>query len=179
MVRKRSFSRFSILADSYHMITAMKGACTTLSQLSSFAFALSTLALLSCEAKHTPTQAAGSLSTPSKEIYQVLQQFLAADTLDQSPKVHVAFLRQDRLAGDLSIYLLDVYNSNGDLKLLPLTTWQVEQKSIFVFTGLEAVATGGDTTYRYLIRATEAANKDKTIWPHLFGVGAWRCKTRK
>ncbi|UOG73367.1 hypothetical protein MTX78_14670 [Hymenobacter tibetensis] len=114
-------------------------------------------------------------STPTKEVYPVLQQFLAADTLNQAPKVHVAFLRQGMLAGDLSIYLLDVYNSNGDIKILPLTTWQVEQKIIFVFTGLEAVATGGDTTYQHLIRETEAANRGK-IWSPAFR--CWRLEVR-
>ncbi len=93
----------------------------------------------------------------------MLQLFLAADTLNQYPKFHAAFLRQDSLAGDLSIYLLDVYNSNGDFKALPLTTWQVEQKIIFVFTGLEAVASGGDTTYHHMIRETHAANRGR-IW---------------
>ncbi|UOQ51603.1 hypothetical protein [Hymenobacter cellulosivorans] len=146
------------------MITAMKGSCNYWSRLSAFALVLSTLALLSCEAKLTSAQSAVNSSIPSKEIYHVLQQFLAADTLDPAPKVHVAFLRPDTLAGDLSVYLLDVYNSNGELKILPLTTWRVDEKIIFVFTGLEAITSGGDTTYHHLIRATEAANKENTIW---------------
>lgn len=154
----------------------MRVLCTSLSRLSSFALVLSTLALLSCEAKHTPAQSAFPTSTPSKEVYHVLQQFLAADTLNQFPKFHVALLRQDTLAGDLSIYLLDVYNSNGEIKIMPQTTWQVEQKILFVFTGLEAVATGGDTTYWHLIRETEAANRSKTLWSPEFR--CWRIDVR-
>ncbi|UOG77409.1 hypothetical protein MTX78_23995 (plasmid) [Hymenobacter tibetensis] len=146
-----------------------------MSRLSSFALVSSTLALLACEGKPTPVESAFRSPIPSKEVYHVLQQFLAADTLNQAPKFHVAYLRQDTLAGNLSIYLLDMYNSNGDIKTLPLTTWQVEQKIIFVFTGLEAVATGGDTTYHHLIRETEAANRGK-IWSPAFR--CWRLDVR-
>ncbi|MGY2134616.1 hypothetical protein ACW9KT_20475 [Hymenobacter sp. HD11105] len=126
------------------------------------------LGLGACQRERPPTS---SPLTPSKEVYHVLQQFLAADTLNQYPKFHAAYLRQDSLAGDLSIYLLDMYNSNGDVKALPLTTWQVDQKIIFVFTGLEAVASGGDTTHHHIIRETEAANRGK-IWSPAFR--CWR-----
>jgi hypothetical protein len=133
------------------------------------------LGLGACQRERPPTS---SPLTPSKEVYHVLQQFLAADTLNQYPKFHAAYLRQDSLAGDLSIYLLDMYNSNGDVKALPLTTWQVDQKIIFVFTGLEAIASGGDTTHHHIIRETEAQIGAR-YGPPLFGAGALMCKTRK
>jgi len=129
--------------------------------LLSLTIVLSMLALLSCEAKHTPAQRAAG--TPSSEVYHALQLFLAADTLNQHAKFHAVFLQQDSLAGDLLLYALDVYNSTGDIKAFPLTTWQVDQKPIFVFTGLETIASGGDTTHHHLIRETEAANKGR-IW---------------
>ncbi|WP_460622091.1 hypothetical protein [Hymenobacter tenuis] len=131
------------------------------------------MVVLSCETKHTPTQPAPSFSTPSKEVYHVVQQFLAADTLPDGPKFYVAYLQQDSLAGDLSLYLMSEYNSNGEVKPLPLTTWRVDQKIVFVFTGLEAVTSGGDTTYRHVIRETQAANSGK-IWSPPFR--CWRVK---
>jgi hypothetical protein len=140
-------------------------------RLSHCALLLSALVLLSCEAKHAPLQPAAGSLTPSKEIYPVLQLFLAADTINRDHKFHVAFLRQGTFAGDLSIYLMDLYHSNGDVNAWPLTTWQVDQKTIFVFTGLEAVASGGDTTQRHLIRETDAANMDR-IWTPAFR--CWR-----
>ncbi len=136
---------------------------------------VSLVACLGLGACHRETPPASSLLTPSKEVYKAIQLFLAADTLNQHPKFYAAYLRQGFLAGDLSIYLLDEYNSNSEVKALPLTTWQVDQKIIFVFTGLEAITLGGDTTHQHLIRETAAANKGKIWSPAL---RCWRLEVR-
>ncbi|WP_126546752.1 hypothetical protein [Hymenobacter amundsenii] len=99
-------------------------------------------------------------------MYTILQQFLAADTLNDYPKIHAALIAQDTIAGKLSIQLWDEYNSGGEIRSFPLTAWKVDGKIIFVFTGLETVAVGGDTTYHHLIRETALANEDKIWSPH-------------
>ena len=140
-----------------------------------FVLLLSALVLPACETKHAPLPPVAGSFTPSKELYPVLQCFLAADTLNRHAKFHAAFLRQDSLAGDLTIYLLDLYHSTGAVNTWPLTTWRVDQKTIFVFTDLEAIAAGGDTTHHHLIRETDAANQDR-IWSPAFR--CWRIDVR-
>jgi hypothetical protein len=121
------------------------------------------LALFACGEATPPVHSASGPTTPSRELYPALRQFLAADTLPQHPKFYAAYLQQGPLAGDLTVYLFDEYNANGEVKHRPLTTWEVDQKTIFVFTGLEALAAGGDTLQHPVIRATEAANRGK-VW---------------
>lgn len=53
--------------------------------------------LLSCGT--TPAASVAPPVTPSPELYSILQQFLAADTLNDYPKIHVAFIRSDTIAG--------------------------------------------------------------------------------
>ncbi|TGD76797.1 hypothetical protein [Hymenobacter wooponensis] len=118
--------------------------------------------MLSCDPAITTKPLAAGATTPSPALYRILQRFLKADTLNQHPKFYAVFFQQ-KIARNLTLYVMDVYNSTGDIVAFPLTTWQVDQKPFFVFTGLEAVATGSDTSYNHLIREVHAANQGK-IW---------------
>lgn len=131
--------------------------------------------LLSCGTSTTPVGSAISPTAPSPEVYAALQQFLAADTLNDYPKIYAALIAQDTIAGKLSIQLWDEYTSGGEMKSYPLTAWKVDGKIIFVFTGLETVASGGDTTYHHLIRETALANEGK-IWSPPFR--CWRLEVQ-
>ncbi|MBD2715845.1 hypothetical protein KBK19_12440 [Microvirga sp. STR05] len=138
--------------------------------VSALAIGLNTILLLSCEPRTAPTKQEHITVTPSRDLDSVLHRFIEADTLVQHPKFYAAFIKQDSISGNLSVYVFDEDNSNG-IKVLPLTTWTVDKKVFFVFTGLEAIATGGDTIHHHLIRETERANRGK-IWSPPFR--GWR-----
>lgn len=138
--------------------------------VTALAIGLNTIMLLSCEPRTAPMKQEHITVTPSRDLDSVLHRFIEADTLVQYPKFYVAYIKQDSTSGNLSVYVFDEYNSNG-MKVLPLTTWTVDKKPFFVFSGLEAVAAGGDTTHYHVIRETERANTSN-IWSPPFR--GWR-----
>jgi len=99
----------------------------------------------------TPSAILGT-TLPNKELQQVLKNFAAGDTLNEYPKYYAAFIRQELSTGNMAIYLQDQYGSTGKPTPYPTTTWAIDKKLFFVFTGLELISNSYDTTYYHVIR---------------------------
>lgn len=113
---------------------------------------------------------------PTKYLFSVLQQFIKADTLKQYPKFYAAFVKQELPVGNLSVYLFDEYNSNGEASICPSTTWKVDKKVFFVYTGLEGMSSACDTSQYSLIKAAYSANNGK-IWSPPFR--CWKVSVKR
>ncbi|HEX8351154.1 MAG TPA: hypothetical protein VF598_14420 [Hymenobacter sp.] len=116
-----------------------------------FVLLIFVFSLGSCKSDTNLSKKTYRQSTPTKELADVLKIYIKSDSLKQESKIYAAFIMQDSVIGNTDLYLCDVWEASPIKNRLPQLSWQVEGKTIFVYSGLENITSDPDSVDYSLI----------------------------